>query len=1107
MIKNTNKFKKNNFLYNMKLNFDASSIKLRSIDSKTFLRGLEYYDDGAVFGLSISKTFNDESLEDIIKIKAKVGDPQSEPREIEISIDIHGDIVRYKCNCEDYKKHTYGYCKHLIAVLLYLYNNNKSSDIRTKTLSALMDSNCTNLIKYYENKMFNETKPEIKEDKIILFPKLLLNTQGFLELYFSIGTTKKSYVVKDIFSLSEHIRLSQNYIYGKNFEINHNINNFDDKSKSLAKLIVNLCYEYLEMYGYNMDLIPTKKSIKVPNSQLDLLFELFKNETLILTYDSENHELLFIDENPKLTFTIEKNYSTNKYEFSIKEFFEKKVHIMKFLNKSYIIYDDKFYKCSNEFNEIVLPAIDKIQLTRNLSISISEDNLSLFYSTVISRLELYAEIIIPSDVKDLFINYPLKAEVFLDTNKSKAIYAELIFSYGDIKLNALQKQVNKDNGIVIRNLQKEMEIITFLKNSGFVEKDKRFVLNNENQIYAFITTNVNTLLEMCEVNASESFQKIKLKNPKNISMGVKLSNNLIELDLENLEFSISELKDILKQYKVKKKYYRLKDGSFLMLNDNYFSIIQDMVSDLNLLNEPNEDNKIYIPNYRSLYIENLIHKSQLISAKKNNDFKCIVSNLNSIDKLNFDIPKSLDNILRQYQKTGFKWLKTLSYYRFGGILADDMGLGKTLQIITLLLSEKNENDSSISIVICPSSLIFNWVNEVEKFAPSLKIRSIIGNKEQRIELLKDIKGIDLLITSYDLLKRDIDIYKNLEFKFCILDEAQYIKNSYTLNAASVKCLNSSVRFALTGTPIENSLSDLWSIFDFIMPKFLLSYKNFKENYENPIIKDNDIDALNKLNEQIKPFILRRLKKDVLTELPDKIETSSYTKMDDKQKMLYTAELVKANEEFNIEISNQGYEKSQIKILSMLTRLRQICCHPSLYIENYTGESAKLNLCMQIVKDSISTGHKILIFSQFTTMLDIIAKNLSLEDIKYYVLTGSTKISERVKLIDDFNTNDIPVFLISLKAGGTGLNLTGADIVIHYDPWWNNSVQNQATDRAYRIGQKNKVQVFKLITKDTIEEKIENLQIRKQDLINSVITEKEVLFNSLSKEEIKSLFDL
>ena len=365
----------------------------------------------------------------------------------------------------------------------------------------------------------------------------------------------------------------------------------------------------------------------------------------------------------------------------------------------------------------------------------------------------------------------------------------------------------------------------------------------------------------------------------------------------------------------------------------------------------------------------------------------------------------------------------------------------------------------------------------------------------------------MIITSYDLIKRDIEFYKDIEFKYCILDEAQYIKNSTTQNAKAVKLLISDIRFALTGTPIENSLSDLWSIFDFIMPGFLLNYNKFKDNYEMPIVKEDNKNLLTRLQRQIQPFILRRLKRDVLKELPDKIEAISYAQMDIKQKKLYSAELLKLHREFNDEISANGYNKSQIRILAMLTRLRQICCHPSLCFENYDGESAKLDLCMEILMSSIENNHKILIFSQFTSMLKIIEDNLKQHNIDYYKLTGATKSEERLEMANKFNTDNTPVFLISLKAGGTGLNLTGADVVIHFDPWWNISAQNQATDRTHRIGQENKVLVYKLIVKDSIEEKIEKLQQNKKDLADSVIKKGEVIINSLSREEINSLFQI
>lgn len=413
-----------------------------------------------------------------------------------------------------------------------------------------------------------------------------------------------------------------------------------------------------------------------------------------------------------------------------------------------------------------------------------------------------------------------------------------------------------------------------------------------------------------------------------------------------------------------------------------------------------------------------------------------------------------------------------------------------------------------SLVVSPSSLTLNWQNEVKKFAQGLKTIVIRGTLVERKRQIQQMDQYDLVITSYDLLKRDIDLYleKDYTFRYMIADEAQYLKNSNTQNAKSVKKIKADTRYALTGTPIENSLAELWSIFDFIMPGYLFTYKKFKTMYELPIIKEEDMQTMQKLRMLIEPFILRRNKKEVLTELPEKTITVLNNEMGEEQKNIYLNYLVQAKQEVAEQIELNGYERSQMQILSALTRLRQICCHPALFIEDYQEGSSKLEQCIEIIQDATEGKHKILLFSSYTSMFGIIEKELKQRGIPYFKLTGSTKVEERIELVDEFNQNpDIQVFLISLKAGGTGLNLTGADMVIHYDPWWNLSTENQATDRAYRIGQKNNVQVYKLITKNSIEEKIYELQQKKAELIDNMLNTKTSFINKLSKEEIMNLF--
>lgn len=403
----------------------------------------------------------------------------------------------------------------------------------------------------------------------------------------------------------------------------------------------------------------------------------------------------------------------------------------------------------------------------------------------------------------------------------------------------------------------------------------------------------------------------------------------------------------------------------------------------------------------------------------------------------------------------------------------------------------------------------NWKNEAEKFANGLKTLVIRGSLAERKDKIKNIEKYDLVITSYDLLKRDIELYKekDYQFKYVIADEAQYLKNSNTQNAKAVKQIKSETRYALTGTPIENSLAELWSIFDFIMPGYLFGYRKFKNTYETPIVKGEDEAAMSKLKMLIEPFVLRRNKKQVLKELPEKTVTVLDNEMGEEQRNIYLNYLIRAKQEISEQIDLNGYEGSRMQILAALTRLRQICCHPSLFIKDYNEGSSKLEQCMEIVQEAVNGGHKILLFSGYTSMFEIIEKELKQSNINYFKLTGSTKVEERMRLVDEFNENpEIQVFLISLKAGGTGLNLTGADMVIHYDPWWNVSTENQATDRAYRIGQRNNVQVYKLITKNSIEEKIYKLQERKAKLADEMLDTKTKFVSKLSREEIMELFN-
>lgn len=744
------------------------------------------------------------------------------------------------------------------------------------------------------------------------------------------------------------------------------------------------------------------------------------------------------------------------------------------------------------------------------SIVFNENNLRNFFAIVVPKIKDNFKIKnIDKEQIEKYMPKDLYVKIYLDYNEKGYIIADVKFCYGNVEFNPI-KNVNLE---ITRNAIQENEVLDTFVQTGFMldSANARLVLANDEKIYNFLSKEIEDYMKKFEVLVAEDFKKKDIKKIKIKSIGVKIENNLLDINLEDFKFNIYEIKDIINKYKLKRKFYKLKDGTYISLEkNNSLDFLENVVDNIEIDYVNPEEGTIKLPIYRAMYLEKLFKEMNNTNIQKNEYYKKMISEIEDrhID-INTKIPKKLNTELRTYQKIGYKWLKTLEQYKMGGILADDMGLGKTVQVLTVILSyiQENKEKAKNSIIVCPSSLTLNWYNEIQKFTPTIKTLVISGDYLERKRKIETINNYQIVITSYDSLKRDIDLYTQYNFKYIVADEAQYIKNNNTKNSKAVKLINAETKFALTGTPIENSLSELWSIFDFIMPGYLYKYKKFKELYEIPIIKNQDEEKMNKLKKQIEPFILRRTKSEVLTELPDKTVTILSNEMKEEQYSIYMSYMAQARDEIMYQIDMKGFEKSQIKILSLLMRLRQICCHPKLFLSEYTGESSKLNQCIEIIQDAVLGEHKILLFSSYTSMFEIIEEQLKKLKINYLKLTGQTKVGERIKLVDEFNTNkNIKVFLISLKAGGTGLNLTGADMVIHYDPWWNLSAENQATDRTYRIGQKKNVQVYKLITKNSIEEKIYELQQKKAKLIDNMLSTDATFISKLSKDDIMALFE-
>ena len=614
-------------------------------------------------------------------------------------------------------------------------------------------------------------------------------------------------------------------------------------------------------------------------------------------------------------------------------------------------------------------------------------------------------------------------------------------------------------------------------------------------------------MELGIVNVSDAFKRIVVRKMPPISSFVDIEekdNSILNFNLDTHGLTLEELVEILNSYKNKKKFYRLKNGDLISLEEENLDSLKDLFLSSGINIKDFVNGKMHIPLYRALYLDQILNDQNGISFTSGQQYRHLIKEFKTINESDYEVPKSLDNTLRPYQKDGFRWLRVLYEYGFGGILADDMGLGKTIQTLTFLLSLKEEKKEVSTIIISPSSLVFNWKAEVQKFTPKLSAQTVVGTAKEREKIIKDHSKYDILITSYDLLKRDIALYEDVKFNNEIIDEAQFIKNHNTSQAKAVRAINSVHRFALTGTPIENRLSELWSIFEYLMPGFLFNQESFRRLISNPIEKNGDREAFSTLKKLTGPFILRRIKADVLKDLPDKIEETRVTPLSGEQLKLYTAEVAKAKGMLK---GQDNFNEKKIEILAELMRIRELCCDPSLVYADYKGESSKREATIDLIKTAIDGGHKVLLFSQFTSMLALLEKDLKAEGIGYYKIIGDTNKAKRIELVDSFNSDSTPVFLISLKAGGTGLNLTSADIVIHFDPWWNVAVQNQATDRAHRIGQTKRVTVYKMIAENTIEERIMTLQETKKKLASEIISTDNISLSSLSKDDLLDLLNV
>ena len=1042
-----------------------------------------YY--SSVSHYSFTFYFHDVDQHDLIKTSISILDAyRVEPGE------------SFTCDC---KRSGYFFCKHAYAAYLWLYqmkvekqeeyqwNAPGFEDIDIRYNMAIYQDNAKRLISWFED---GGATIDFKKYLPVHLKPYLKNQQ----IRFK-GGVEKLYTIKKLDTFINAVNAQDEYTFGKT-TVKLSSERFEDYDKDMLELIRQFTAMHFENNGYDYSGIDISTYGALLYLKLKDTADYGLIKDIIRYHESA---LLLIEPLNKDTAKITLNYWETDPNQQIK--FRQ-------------VYNDHGYmELTTHFEDGSL-IVDVMPVESNVV-------------KLLDELMRNGSVVIPCSMMDSAVSAILKNS----NNRLNVEYigfdedvAEYPFEYGKDCLCKLYIDLNDEGQVTIEEFNTiDGEVFP----NGFFDKDHGFtnrtLINNtlmslphgfdpltdamvldpsEGAVMDFLRYGIRAIQEYGDVYVSDAIKR--LMNPMNfqVSLGVRFSNGLLEMDLSNPGIDPSEWSAILRSYRRKRRFIKLKNGQVIDLAQNsQLEAAMELMDDLNVdIDDISTKGKVKVDANRLVTLDADLDRLGLMSVSRDETFQKELDKFNHSADYKVTIPRKYQSLFRDYQKVGFQWLMFMIHCGFNPILADDMGLGKTIQVLAVLESMK---DHGPSIVISPATLVYNWKDEIEKFDCDLKVAAVVGSKQLRKAAYDTYRDYDVLLTSYDYMRRDFDLIEGLHFNLAILDEAQYIKNALTKNAQSVKAIQATHRLALTGTPIENSLAELWSIFDFLMPGYLYGYKFFKREFEEPIVHYQDETKIDRLQAMVKPFILRRVKKDVLEELPDKQEQIVKIDFNEKEKEMYHAQLMAANAELQAMDLNSG--QSKMKVLTILLRLRQMCCDLKLMYDGIEFESSKSIAAMDIIENVKAENGKVLLFSSFTSMLDILADMAKKRGIAFYKLTGSDSKESRKQMVDAFQNDSTTLFLISLKAGGTGLNLTAASTVIHYDPWWNQSATNQATDRAYRIGQENDVNVIKLVMRDTIEERIIELQNKKQILSDLFVQTNAVGLNQFTNEEILALF--
>lgn len=1014
---------------------------------------------------------------------------------VTIEVDADGGF-QTKCSCPTLASFQRD-CQHIAAVLLSVYDHQQGGTIPEGLHSIGSDPSANKklsegLLTLFDNQPVRKSghqrhfeKRTVLEVEFTCKPVWLGTEQYMLGLKMKIG----SFNVWDVRGFLKRVKEGKPAQVSPSFIYDPELHCFQRKNDLVLQELITVISDekvYVDALTDKSEYTFDDHLLLLPPSSFRRLVPLLEAAPMVKLSNGDDRSNRFHLLNGPLPLQFDFSESTVKgYQLKING-----LHEMIIMNAyKLVLFKGKLVQLENEDCQRLSELKQMMENSGMNQIPIHDDQLKLFLDKVVPGLKRLGEVHIARSITELFLKTPLVAKLYLDRVKNRLL-AGLEFHYENIVINPLEKQESK----AIRDVEKEAEILKLMEDSLFAKTDGGYFLHNEELEYEFLYHIVPKLQKLVQIYATTAVRnRISRGNAApRIRVNIKKERtNWLEFKFEMDDIPDKQIREVLAALEEKRKYYRLRNGSLLSLETREYEEINRFLNALPVQDEDLEST-LNMPIVKGLQLLDSVNDSQTFTMEES--FRQFLDNIANPGSLEFTVPNSLVPILRDYQKNGYKWMKIIAQYGFGGILADDMGLGKTLQSIAFILSELPDiREKRVpALIVCPSSLTYNWLNEFTKFAPDIQAVVVDGDKTERTKLLKEAKDVDVVITSYPLLRKDIASWEKQDFHTVFFDEAQAFKNPVTQTARAAKKIKAAHRFALTGTPIENSLEELWSLFHVVFPELFMGLKEYSHLSRKQISR------------RIRPFLLRRMKEDVLGELPEKIESLESMELLPDQKKLYGAYLAKLRHDTLKHLDKDTLRKNRIRILAGLTRLRQICCHPALFVDGYKGSSAKYEQLMQIVEESKHSGRRVLVFSQFTKMLQIIGRDLAMKGQPFFYLDGQTPSKERVEICNRFNAGERDIFLISLKAGGTGLNLTGADTVILYDLWWNPAIEEQAADRAHRMGQKNAVQVIKLIARGTIEEKMNELQEKKRHLIEEIIDPGDQSSSSLTEEDIREI---